>query len=170
MTSRLLVLHSEGCPPDTPIPGSLPVRTCDQLSANFRALDDLPSLASLRGFPARLISQIGYKKHTSGQNGTISIPRGSIVIPCRAPNGRITALHDDRGHWFSTPQPHCVNMVRAQFTNAIHIFKFTVEADVWGLQHNDAAIALNTFRLEILSQRITGPNPHIVRYLEARAA
>lgn len=167
---RTLILHSEGNPPENPPAGSIPCRSRDQLSVSFRAINDLPPSVSLRGFPPSVIAQLGYKQHTAGQLGAMPIPRGATVIPCRASDGRITALHDEDGKWFSTPQPHIVNAIRAQFTNELHIFNFTIEADVWALEHGDTCLALNNFRIEMLSQYLTGPTPRIVRHLEARAA
>ena len=169
-SSRILIVHPSRFNPENPPAGTLAIRSRDQLGADFRAMDDLSPSTSVGDFRANVIAQLGYKHQKSGQAGKMPIPRGSIVIPCRAPDGRITALHDDKGRWFTTPQPHVVNMVRANFTRQIHVFNFTVEADVWALQHNDACVALNNFRIEMLSQYLTGPNPRIVRYLEAVAA
>jgi hypothetical protein len=169
--SRRLVLHSESGPPQNPPARSVPCRSRDQISADYRAIgNDLSPSTSLRGIAASVIAQLGYKRHTMGQVGKMPIPRGAIVIPCRAPDGRITALHDEKGQWSSTPQPHCVNLARAQFSNEIHLFNFTIEADAWALQHNDACVALNGFAIERLSQYLTGPSPRIVEHLEARAA
>lgn len=102
--------------------------------------------------------------------GSVEIPRRSIVIPVTAPDGRIVALHDAEGHWFTPPQIHCTNLIRAQWSNQIEIFNNTIEADAFALAYNVAAIALNGFALEQLSERLVGKSPRIMTNEEAAAA
>jgi hypothetical protein len=61
-------------------------------------------------------------------------------------------------------------MIRAQWSNQIEIFSNTIEADAFAIAYNVAAIALNGFALEQLSERLVGKSPRIVTTQEAAAA
>jgi hypothetical protein len=125
---------------------------------------------SLWGINASLISLCGYKVCRTGYLESVQVPRRSIVIPVTAPDGRIVSLHDAEGHWFTPPQIHCTNLIRAQWSNQIEIFNNTIEADAFARAFNVAAVALNGFALEQLSQRLVGKSPRIVTKQEAAAA
>jgi hypothetical protein len=125
---------------------------------------------SLWGINASLISLCGYKVCRAGYLGSVEIPRHSIIVPVTAPDGRIVSIHNGEGHWFTPPQVHCTNLIRAQWSNQIDVFNNTIEADTFALTYNVAAIALNGFALEQLSQRLVGKSPRIVTKQEAAAA
>jgi hypothetical protein len=168
--SRLLVVHPSDRAPERPEPGSLPVIAPEHLRHLFRSWDDLSPRATLWGIDASLISLCGYKVCTVGYLGSVQIPRRSIVVPVTAPDSRIVSLHDAEGHWFTPPQIHCTNMIRAQWSNQIEIFSNTIEADAFAIAYNVAAVALNGFALQQLSERLVGKSPRIVTKQEAAAA
>lgn len=168
--SRLLVVHSSDRAPERPEPGTLPVLPPERLRHLFRSWDDLSPSASLWGISPSLISLLGYKVCRAGYLASVEIPRRAIVIPVTAPDGRIVSLHDANGHWFTPPQVRAVNLIRAQWSNQIEVFSNTIEADAFAQAYNVAAIALNGFALNQLSERLVGKAPRIITKQEAAAA
>lgn len=168
--SRLaIVIHAPGwASPE--LPNDLPIVASDRLGRLFRELDDLPERVSLQGFDPSLISLLGYKICRQGSTrASISISRGSAVVPVRDPMGYVVALQDGEGRWLTRPRVHCMNTIRRFWTGEIEIFPTVIEADIAAVTRNVAALYLGGLDVKHLSERLVGAHPRIVSALEVAA-
>jgi len=137
-----------------PVPGQVSVfpPAFHTYSQAVRLLNDITArhaaviAENCGGDPARIL-EAGYGVVTPAflrvfKSGPESIRPGAIVLPCRNAQGEIVALHDHRFQWFTQPQVHIANAVRAPWSQ-IEVCETTSQADSLALSANVCAVGCN---------------------------